>query len=73
MVRNHRAFVQCGCACRHTNRELLHKNYAEIARERMHRDDHYLIEKQKALLPTAENEEDNESKIDVGVDEDEEL
>ena len=30
------------------NRELLHKNYAEIARERMHRDDHHLIEKQKA-------------------------
>jgi hypothetical protein len=27
----------------------------------------------KALLPTVENEEDAESKIDVGVDEDEEL
>ena len=51
------------------NRELLHKYYAEIARERMHRDDHHLIEKQKALLPTFENEEDAESKIDVGVDE----
>ena len=55
------------------NRELLHKYYAEIARERMHCDDHHLIEKQKALLPTFENEEDAESKIDLGVDEDEEL
>ncbi len=55
------------------NRELLHKYYAEIARERMHCDDHHLIEKQKALLPTFENEEDAELKIDVGVDEDEEL
>jgi hypothetical protein len=55
------------------NRELLHKYYAEIARERMHRDDHHLIEKQKALLPTYENEEGAESKIDVGVDEDKEL
>ena len=55
------------------NRELLHKYYAEIARERMHRDDHHLIEKQKALLPTFENEEDAESEIDVGVDKDEEM
>ncbi len=47
------------------NRELLHKYYAEIARERMHRE--------KALLPTFENEEDAESNIDVGVDEDKEL
>ena len=62
-----------GHACSHTNRELLHKYYAEIARERMHHDDHHLIEKQKALLPTFENEEDAESKIDVGVDEDKEL
>jgi len=38
------------------NRELLHKYYAEIARERMYRDDHHLIEKQKALLPTFETE-----------------
>jgi len=73
VVRNHRAFVQRGCACSHTNMKLLHKYYAEIARERMHRDDHHLIEKQKALLPTFENEEDAESKIDVGVDEDKEL
>jgi hypothetical protein len=29
-------------------------------RERMHCDDHHLIEKQKALLPTFENEEDAE-------------
>jgi hypothetical protein len=58
--------------CR-VNRKLLHKYYAEIAREMMHRDDHHLIEKQKTLLPTFENEEDAESKINVGVDEDEEL
>ncbi len=51
----------------------MHKYYAEIARERMHCEDHHLIEKQKALLPTFENEEDAESKIDVGVDEDKEL
>jgi len=56
------------------NRELLHKYYAEIAWERMHPDDHHLIERQQALLPTFENEEDADStKIDVGVDEDKEL
>ena len=55
------------------NRELLHKYYAEIARERMHPDDHHLIKRQQALLPTFENEEDADSKIDVGVDEDKEL
>ena len=51
------------------NKELLHKYYAEIARERMHLEDHYLIEKHKALLPTFKNDE---SEIDVGVDVDEE-
>jgi hypothetical protein len=55
------------------NRELLHKYYAEIARERMHPDDHHLIKRRQALLPTFENEEDAVSKIDVGVDEDKEL
>jgi hypothetical protein len=54
------------------NRELLHKYYAEIAKEKLHRDDYHLIEKQKALLPTFEQEKDAESKIDVGVDEEEE-
>ena len=44
-----------------------------IARERMHPDDHHLITRQQALLPTFENEEDADSKIDVGVDEDKEL
>jgi hypothetical protein len=39
----------------------------------MHRDDHHLIEKQNVLLPKFENEEDAESKINVGVDEDKEL
>ena len=50
------------------NRELLHKYYAEIAKERMHPDDHHLIERHKALLPTFEHEKDAESNIDVGVD-----
>jgi hypothetical protein len=48
--------------------ELLHKYYAEIAKERMHPDDYHLIEHHKALLPMFENEKDDESKIDVGVD-----
>ena len=54
------------------NRELLHKYYEEMAKERMHRDDYHLIEKHKALWPTFEHEKDSESKIDVGVDEDKE-
>ncbi len=54
------------------NSELLHKYYTEIAKERMHRDDYHLFEKHKALLPTFEQEKDAESKIDVGVDEQEE-
>ena len=44
------------------NRELLHKYYAEIAKERMHPDDYHLIEHHKALLPTFENDKDDESK-----------
>lgn len=54
------------------NRELLHKYYAAIAKERMHHEDHHLIEKHKALLPTFENEEDSGSEIDEGLDVDEE-
>jgi len=50
------------------NRELLHKCYAEIAKERMHPDNHHLIERHKALLPTFEHEKDAESNIDVEVD-----
>ncbi len=50
------------------NRELLHKYYAEIAKERMHPDDHHLIERHKALLPTFEHKKDAESNINVGVD-----
>ena len=53
------------------NRELLHKYYAEIAKERMHPNDHHLIERHKALLPTFEHEKDAQSNIDVGVDEEE--
>ncbi len=45
------------------NRELLHKYYA---------DDYHLIEHHKALLPTFENDKDDESNIDVVVDVDEE-
>jgi len=50
------------------NREHLHKYYAEIAKERMHPDDHHPIERHKALLPTFEYEKDAESNINVGVD-----
>jgi hypothetical protein len=50
----------------------LHKYYVEIAKERLHHEDHQLIEKHKDLLPTFENEKDSESEIDAGVDEDEE-
>jgi hypothetical protein len=46
----------------------LHNYYAEIAKERMHLDDHHLIERHKALLPTFEHEKDAESNIDAGVD-----
>jgi hypothetical protein len=34
----------------------------------MHPDDYHLIEHHKALLPMFENDKDDESKIDVGVD-----
>jgi hypothetical protein len=54
------------------NRELLHKYYAEIDKEGMHPDDYHLIEHHKALLPTFENDKDDESNIDVGVDVDKE-
>ncbi len=50
------------------NREPLLKYYMEIAKERMHPDNDHLIEHHKALLPTFENDKDDESKIDVGVD-----
>jgi hypothetical protein len=53
-------------------RELLHKYYAEIAKERMHPDNYRLIKYHKALLSTFENDKDVESKINVGVDVDEE-
>jgi hypothetical protein len=49
---------------------ILHKQYTEIAKERMHEGDHHLIAKRKALLPTFEDENDKHSKsnIDVGVE-----
>ncbi len=54
------------------NRELLLKYYAEIAKEWMHPDDYHLNEHHKALVPTFENDKDDESKIDVEVDVDKE-
>jgi hypothetical protein len=54
------------------NRELPHKYYVEIAKEGMHPNDYHLIEHHKALLPAFENDKDDESKIDVGVDMDNE-
>jgi hypothetical protein len=52
------------------NKHILHKQYTEIVKERMHEGNHHLIAKHKALLPTFEDEDDDksESKIDVGVD-----
>jgi hypothetical protein len=52
------------------NKPILHQHYTEIAKERMHEGDHHLIVKHKAVLPTFEDEDDDnsESKIDVGVD-----
>ena len=56
------------------NKHILHKHNTdidtEIAKERMHEGDHHLIAKHKALLPTFEDEDDDnrESKIGVGVD-----
>ena len=52
------------------NKHILHKYYTEIAKEMMHEGDHHLIAKHKDLLPTFEDENDDnsESKIDVGVD-----
>ncbi len=50
------------------NRELLHKYYVEIAKDRMHPDEYHLIEHHKALLSTFENDKDDESNIDVRVD-----
>ncbi len=54
------------------NRELLLKYYTEIAKERMHSYDYYHIEHHKAFLPTFENDKDDASQIDVGVELDEE-
>jgi hypothetical protein len=50
------------------NKHILHKYYTEIGKEMMHEGDHHLIARHKALLPTFEDEydEDNESNIDVG-------
>ena len=52
------------------NKHILHKHYTEIAKERMHEGDHQLIAKHTALLPTFEDEDDEngESKIDVGFE-----
>lgn len=51
------------------NKHILHKYYTEIAKERMHEGDHHLIVRHKSLLPTFEdeNDDDSEANIDVGV------
>ena len=51
------------------NKNLLHKHVALLAKERMVEKDHWLIDGNKALLPTFEDDdedEDIESKTDVG-------
>ncbi len=52
------------------NKHILHKHFTKIEKEKMHQGDHHLIAEHKALLPTFEDEDDDnsESKIDVGVD-----
>ena len=62
-------FLSAMMYCRE-NKHILHKHYTEIAKEMMHEGDHHFIAKHKALLPTFEDEDDDnsESKIDVGVD-----
>jgi hypothetical protein len=52
------------------NKHILHKYYTKIAKEMMHEGDHHLIVRHKALLPTFEDEDDDnsESKIDVGFE-----
>jgi hypothetical protein len=56
------------------NKLIPHKHYTEITKERMHKGDHNLIAKHKALLPTFEDENDehSESNIDVEVEVEEE-
>ena len=51
------------------NKQILHKYYTEIAKEMMHKGDNHLIVRHKALLPTFEDEsdDDSEANIDVGV------
>ena len=51
------------------NKHILHKYYTKIAKEMMHEGDHHLIVRHKALLPTFEdeNDEDSEANIDVRV------
>jgi hypothetical protein len=51
------------------NKHILHKYYTKIAKEMMHEGDHHLIVRHKALLPTFEdeNDDDSETNIDVGV------
>jgi hypothetical protein len=55
--------VTCAIMYCQENRELLHKYYPKIAKETMHPDNYHLIEHHKALLPSFENEKDDESKL----------
>jgi hypothetical protein len=43
------------------NKHILHKHFTEIVNERMHEGGHHLIVKHKALLPTFEDEVDDNS------------
>ena len=51
------------------NKNLLHKHFALLAKERMNEKDHWLIDAHKAMLPTFEDDDEDEnveSNIDVG-------
>ena len=62
--------VTAAMVCCRENKHILHKCFSKIAKEMMHEGNHHLIVRHKALLPTFEDENDDnsESKIDVGVD-----
>jgi hypothetical protein len=50
------------------NKHILHKHYMEIVKERMHEGDYHLILKHKTLLPTFEDEDDDNSLYNLMLD-----
>ena len=50
------------------NKHILHKHYMEIVKERMREGDYHLILKHKTLLPTFEDEDDDNSLYNLMLD-----